>query len=126
MLLSPCHICQRAVGPPRNTHKISNLPVIVCTQRPISVPIASAQRSHSVFIASLTLLRRASSCCSVFTARHGALTAHTQRSHGDHSVKDFLPFLYYEQPYACAYKNVSNQYPFKHSHNNSVCPISNL
>jgi len=59
--------------------KISNLPVIVCTgtQSPHSVPTASTQRSHSVFIASMKLLRRASSCCSVFMGC-------TRRSHSAH------------------------------------------
>jgi len=82
--------CQRAVGSPRNTPKISNLSVIGCTQRPHSVPTASTRRSHSVFTASMTFSQRASSCCSVFTARtwcaHSVLTALTQRPNGDYSV----------------------------------------
>jgi len=77
--------CQRAVGSPLNTPKISNLPVIACTQRPHSVPTASTLRSHSVFTASLTFSQRASSCCSVFTARtrraYGAHTAFSRRAH---------------------------------------------
>jgi len=93
--------CQHVVGSPRDTPKISNLPVIACTQRPHSVPTASTRRSHSVFTASMTFSQLASSCCSVFTARtrrahgahtarsrraHSALTARTQRPHGDYSV----------------------------------------
>ena len=46
--------------------KISNLPVIACTQCSHSVPTTSPWRSDSVFIAPIMLLRRASSCCSVF------------------------------------------------------------
>ena len=67
------------MGSPWNTPKISNLPVIACTQRPHSVCTASTRRSHSVFIASMAILRREGSSCSVFRAR-------TWRSHGDHSV----------------------------------------
>jgi len=63
-------ICQRAVGSPQNTSKISNLPVIACTQRPHIVPTVFTRRSHSVYIASMALLR----CCSVFKA-------HSQRAH---------------------------------------------
>jgi len=74
--------CQLAVGSPLNTPLISNLPVIACTQRPHSVPTASTRRSNSVFTASMTFLQRASSCCSVFTAR----PRRTQRPHGDYSV----------------------------------------
>jgi len=77
--------CQRAVGSPRNTPKISNLPVIACTQRPHSVPSASSRRCHSVFTASMTFSQRASSYCSVFTARtrraDGAHTAFSRRAH---------------------------------------------
>ena len=77
--------CQRAVGSPRKTPKISNLPVIACTQRPHSVPTAPTQRSHSVFTASMTFSQRASSSRSVFTARkrraHGAHTAFSLRAH---------------------------------------------
>jgi len=89
-LYSVLKSCQRAVGSPRNTPKISNLSVIACTQRPHSVPTASTRRSHSVFTASMTFSQSASSCCSVSTARtrrtHSVLTAHTQRPHGDYSV----------------------------------------
>jgi len=48
---------------------IWKLPVIACTQRPHSVPTTSMRCSHSVFIAPMTLLRLARSCCGVFTAR---------------------------------------------------------
>jgi len=82
--------CQRAVGTPRNTCKISNSPFLACTQRPHSVPTASTRRSHSVFIASMTLLRRASICCSVFTAgsrgAHNVITVRTRRAHDYHRV----------------------------------------
>jgi len=61
--------CQRAVGSPLKHLKISNLSVIACTQRPHSVPTASTRRSHSVFAESMTFSQRASSCCSVYTAR---------------------------------------------------------
>jgi len=88
-MLSPCHTKQRCPshctalwGRRETCLKISNLPVI---QRPHSVPTASLQRpysvhtnSYSVLIASMTLLRRASSCCTVFTAS-------TQRSHSVHT-----------------------------------------
>jgi len=77
--------CQHAVGSPRNAPKISNLPVIACTQSPHSVPTASTRRSHSVFTASMTFSQRASSCCSVFTARtpraHGVHTAFSRHAH---------------------------------------------
>jgi len=53
--------CQRAVGSPRNTPK--------------NIKFAS----YGVYTASIQHLRRASSCCSVFTAR-------PQRSHGANSV----------------------------------------
>jgi len=65
--------------------KISNLPVIACTQRPHSVPTAISWRSHSVFTAFMTFSQLESSCCSVFTARtqraHGAHTAFSRRTH---------------------------------------------
>jgi len=89
-LYSVLKACQRAVGSPRNTPKISKFSVIACTQRPHSVPTASTRRSHSVFTASMTFSQRASSGCSVFTARtrraYSVLTARTQRPHGDYSV----------------------------------------
>ena len=83
--------CQRAVGSPRNTPKnikfVSYSVYTTSSQRP---PTASTQRSHNVFTASMTFLQRASSCCSVFTARtrraHGAHTARTQRSPGAHTA----------------------------------------
>ena len=71
--------CQRAVGSPRNTPKLSNLPVIACTQRPYSVQTTFPQRLYSVRDASTArkqLLQRA----------HGAHTARTKRFHGNHSV----------------------------------------
>ena len=79
------YTCQHAMGSPRNTSKIYNLPHIACTQRPYNVPSACTRHSHGVFIASMTLLRGASSCCSVlFTARsqhaHSAHTAFSRRS----------------------------------------------
>ena len=49
--------CQRAVESPRNTPKISNLPVMACTQRPYSiygaqaVAAACSRRAHSVLTA---------------------------------------------------------------------------
>ena len=94
--------CQRAVESPRNTPKMSNLPVIACTQRPHSVPTASTRRSHSVFISSMTLLRRASSCCSRYA--HGVHTTFSRRAHSVLTAiiafKIFLLiFLYFEQPY---------------------------
>jgi len=83
-LYSVLNTCQHAVGSPRNTPKILNLPLTACTQRIYSVPSASTRRSHGVFIASMTLLRRAISCCSVFSARsrhaHSAHTALSRRS----------------------------------------------
>ena len=89
-LYSVLKTCQRAVGRREIRIEASNLPVIACTQRLHRVTIASTRRSQSVFIASMTLLQRASSRCRVFTARlrraHCALTACTHRSHGDHSV----------------------------------------
>jgi len=68
-LYSVLKTCQRAVGTPRNSLKISNLPVIACTQSPHSVPSAPTRRFHSVFVAPMTLLRHTKSCCSVFTVR---------------------------------------------------------
>jgi len=67
-LYSVLKTCQRAVGSLRNTPKISNF-VIACTRRPHSVHTVYTRRSHSVFIASMTLLPRTRSYCSVFTAR---------------------------------------------------------
>jgi len=91
--------CQRAVVSPRNKPKISNLSVIVCTQRPHSVPTASTQRSHSVFTTSMTFSQRARSCCSVFTARtrraHGALTAFSRRAHSDLTAIIAFKMFYY-------------------------------
>ena len=72
--------CQRAVGSPRNTPKILNLPVIICTtfsQRPYSVHTTFPQRLYSVHDASTArkqLLQRV----------NGAHTVHPQRSHGAH------------------------------------------
>jgi len=73
-----------------NEKWISNLLGIACTQRPHNIPIASTWRSHSVFIESMTLLQRTSSCWSLFKAcsrrAHGNLTARTQRSHSAHTA----------------------------------------
>ena len=83
-----------ALRSPRNATKISKLPIIACTPNVYIVPTVSTGRFHSVFTASMTLLWRANSCCSLLTARsrpaHGAIMPHTQRSHSDHSVKECL------------------------------------
>ena len=72
--------CQRAVGSPRNTPKISNVSVIACTQRPCSVPTASLQRPHDVPTASLHRPWRFHSAHTTRSRRaHGVFTAHTQR-----------------------------------------------
>jgi len=90
-LYSSLTTCQRAVRSPQNTPKISHLSVIACTQRPHSVP---TRRSRSVFIESMTLLRRASSCCCVFTARsrraYNVLTARTQHAQNKRRRMAFL------------------------------------
>jgi len=82
--------CQRAVGSPRNTPKMSHLSVIACTQRPHSVPTASTQRSHTGPTASLQRPWRFHSAQAVAAACsqrvHGVLKARTQRSHGAHTA----------------------------------------
>jgi len=100
-LYSVLKICQRAVGSPRNTPKISNLPVISCTQRPHSVPTTFPRRPYSVhdtYTERKQLLQcvhgtlTASTRCAhgahtAFLRRtHSVLTAHTQRSYGAHTA----------------------------------------
>jgi len=92
-LYSVLKTCQHAVESPKICLKIASYSVYTSSQRPYSVPTMPPQRHYSA----PKLLRRASSCCSVFTTRsrraHSVLTARTQCFHGDHIVKGF--YLYF-------------------------------
>ena len=59
----------RALRDRRIRLKILHFPEIACTQCSLSVHTTSTRRFHSAVTASMILLRRARSCCSVFTAR---------------------------------------------------------